>query len=200
MRSGFDDLQSYLFPTPLYRYAPPPVAPVVIPTFQDSIDLLAHQHTVKLGFGAPVGPALNLDASIENREDTVHANRNVQDVAVSMKVLLPENLHAWYIKLDAGADTESSEQLGLSVGGTHDLAGGSHIEYSIGVARSETRERSRQHLEANLLNGTLQWKWNERLGIGIRFNYNADVHSIDALMSLDLLSRLPYTPGRWWPR
>lgn len=194
--SGADLLEPRweVYPVPVFRYVPPSIRPAGVLTFEDSVDLLAHRHLTRLGLHFPWWPAtdtppLTVSASVGDSEDLlVQAHRAVQDVAVSAKVMLPEVLHAWYLKADACANTEPSEQAGLSVGTVLDLNNGTQLAFSLGMARQQAPRRPHKRAGSNVVKGDLQWTWSERVGLGIRLNYYPDLGGMDALMSLRVQS------------
>jgi hypothetical protein len=163
--------------------------PAVLPTFEPWAPL--DRGTMRVGLRWH-------DRFKDEVEGSVGARANfltdyvMEDAAVSWKVLLPEPLIRWYLLGTARADTERSEQMGFSVGSAWDFdTCGSRLVSSLGVIRQDVHRRSREQLGNNVVNWTAQWRWSDRLKLGIGANYYIDVRETDALVTLEVRSRVP---------
>jgi hypothetical protein len=130
-----------------------------------------------------------LDASLGTRYDVIQARPGANDVAVSLKTMLPEPLLSWYVQGEASADSQQTEQVTLSLGSSWDLSNGSRVTSSLSMSKRDNRKRARQQSGSTVLNWATEWKRDDRLGIGIRINYYLDARDMDAMMFLEVKGR-----------
>jgi hypothetical protein len=131
-----------------------------------------------------------IKASLGSRYDLSHARPPVQDLAVGLKRLLPEPLHPWYLKGEFRRDTEGMAQADVLLEASQIIHDGSKVTTGLGMVRRDSAGRSLPP-SGNALHWGLQWHRNERIGLAISVQYLLDVHDIEALMSLEVKSRMP---------
>jgi hypothetical protein len=132
-----------------------------------------------------------LEASIGSRYNVAAAREGPDDVAVSIKAMLPGPLKSWYVQGKASADSEHAQQAGLFLGMAQAVGSGSRLTSSIGLTRREYRTRLEQYHTSTIMNWTIQWSWNDRLSFGTTVSYYPDLREMESLMSLELKSRVP---------